>query len=170
MNPGFGRNADPPAESRTTEDTHGTAVSILAALARGAGCAGRVDKSIPDEMNLFFSPFSPQGLNPAFFHLHLIDTGRKMDLNPFSQEKSFHHRLHGGDIIQGGMRMTGEFNPAMKTILIDQMEDFPTSHGDHLLGGAEAAVVAHDSPDQAGSQQHVRPFNQKDLGALFAGG
>jgi hypothetical protein len=67
------------------------------------------------------------------------------------------------------MAVARKFNVSVKRIPIDELKELAPTHGDHLFRGGEAAIVAHDPPDETGSQQHVRPLNQKDFGPLFSG-
>jgi hypothetical protein len=63
-----------------------------------------------------------------------------------------------------------KFDVAVQAVLVDQLEDLAPSHGDHLFGGRETAIVSHDPTDQTGPQKHIRPFDQHDLRTLFASG
>ena len=62
--------------------------------------------------------------------------------------------------------MLRKLDVLMEAILIDDLEDLASAHGDHLLGGRETAVISHDPADQSCSQKHVRPL---DLGQAAQG-
>jgi hypothetical protein len=90
-----------------------------------------------------------------------------MNLYSLSKEEFFDPGLHGGYIIEGGMAMPGKIDLPMEAVLVDELEELAPGHGDHLFRSGEAAVVTHDPPHEARTQEHIRPFQQNDLRPLF---
>ncbi len=78
-------------------------------------------------------------------------------------------RLDGGNVIEAGVLVAGELDVLVARVGVGDREQVPAAHGDSLLCGGEAAVVAHDAAHEAGAKQHIGAFEQLDRAACLAG-
>jgi hypothetical protein len=63
--------------------------------------------------------------------------------------------------------MPRELDISVETVLIDQLKDLSPSHGHHLLCYRETTIVPHNSANESRSKQHVRSFDEMNLGPLL---
>jgi hypothetical protein len=62
-----------------------------------------------------------------------------------------------------------KFDVPVQSVLVCQLEELASAHGDQFLGCREPAVVSHDAAHKAGSEKHVCALDQHNFSTLFYG-
>ena len=139
-----GRDACPTPESQAAKNTENAAVSVLRTLAGRARRPRCIDIGAGRKTDRLVSFLAENGGNGAVLHCHVVDAGGHPDFDSLGFQEGPDDGFHRGHVIKRRVRMSGKLDVAVEGVGVRQLEEIAPSHGEHLFGGGETAVVAHD--------------------------
>ena len=77
-----------------------------------------------------------------------------------------YRRFHRAGVVQAGMLMAGEGYVFMTAVHVGDRQQRAAAHRGQLLCRGQPSVVAHNTADETGSQQHIGALSQNHSGSL----